>query len=83
GPKLFWISAFFFTQSFITELDPTDKLGLEYEVTLHWSASDIVVPPDDGSSSEGPFLEGARTASQSPPARSSTTFYPKLAPPAT
>ncbi|KAJ1549655.1 hypothetical protein HK405_002771, partial [Cladochytrium tenue] len=44
---------------------PIDELGLEYEVTPHRSASDVVVPPGDGVLVTGLFLEGARWSQDS------------------
>ncbi|KAI8621842.1 dynein heavy chain and region D6 of dynein motor-domain-containing protein [Chytriomyces sp. MP71] len=68
-PKLFWMSGFFFTQSFITAAlqnyarkfsIPIDELGVEFEVMNSLPASSVTAPPENGVYVNGLFLEGAR-----------------------
>lgn len=70
-PKLYWLSGFYFTQSFLSGAlqnfarknnIPIDELGLSFEV-MTMKAESITVGPTDGVYVTGLFLEGARWAS--------------------
>jgi dynein heavy chain len=66
-PVVFWLSGFYFTQSFLTGVTqnyarkykiPIDHLGFEFEVTSF--ERDASSPPKDGAYCRGLFIEGAR-----------------------
>ena len=72
-PKIYWISGFFFTQSFLTGVlqnyarkytIPIDKLSFDfdfYEEPVHFDKlNDIKKGPDDGCLIYGLYLEGCR-----------------------
>ncbi|KAG8578265.1 hypothetical protein GDO81_010436 [Engystomops pustulosus] len=68
-PKVFWISGFYFTQSFLTGAlqnyarkykTPIDLLGLQIQITDHYQVDDINASPSDGIYINGLYMEGAR-----------------------
>ncbi|XP_052058680.1 dynein axonemal heavy chain 3-like isoform X1 [Mytilus californianus] len=66
-PPVFWISGFYFTQSFLTGVlqnyarkykTPIDHLGYEFEVTT--TETSMATKPTNGAYIRGLFMEGAR-----------------------
>lgn len=68
SPNAYWMSGFFFTQSFISATlqnyarkmrIPIDELGIEYEV-IQAQLNEVSAPPEYGVYVHGMYLEGAR-----------------------
>ncbi|XP_008202999.3 dynein heavy chain 3, axonemal [Nasonia vitripennis] len=69
APTVFWISGFFFTQSFLTGVlqnharkhtIPIDHLDFEFEITRYENSEEIKKPPESGVYIRGIYLQGAR-----------------------
>uniref|UniRef100_A0A1I8FV89 DHC_N2 domain-containing protein n=1 Tax=Macrostomum lignano TaxID=282301 RepID=A0A1I8FV89_9PLAT len=83
-PSVFWISGFYFTQSFLsgvlqnfarTKQIPIDHLTLNFLVTKFGPHEDSIEPPPAGAYVKGLFLEGARWCSES---HSLAESHPKI-----
>ncbi|XP_063446016.1 dynein axonemal heavy chain 3-like isoform X5 [Mytilus trossulus] len=68
SPATFWLSGFYFTQSFLTGVSqnyarkytiPIDTIGFEFEIVLEGDV-DTSCKPEDGAYVYGLFIEGAR-----------------------
>ncbi len=68
-PSSFWISGFFFTQSFLTGMKqnyarkyviPIDEIDIDFEIFTSINNHDKDVAPKDGAYIYGLFLEGCR-----------------------
>ncbi|XP_075250490.1 dynein axonemal heavy chain 3-like isoform X2 [Convolutriloba macropyga] len=69
APDCFWLSGFYFTQSFLTGVSqnfarkytiPIDHLGFEFEVTKMETENEVTERAADGAYVRGLFVEGAR-----------------------
>jgi len=69
APPYFWISGFFFTQSFLTGVKQNyarkhviaiDELNFEYKMYDEISPNEVNEKPEDGCYCYGMYLEGAR-----------------------
>jgi len=69
APPVFWVSGFYFTQSFLTGCKqnyarqnklPIDALEFDFEVINDDNDLDLTVPPEYGAHIIGLFLEGCR-----------------------
>lgn len=69
APTSFWLSGFFFTQSFLTGMKqnfarkyviPIDEIDMDFDVFTSANGYDKDVAPKDGAYVYGLFLEGAR-----------------------
>ena len=67
-PAAFWVSGFFFTQSFLTgqlqnyarkTRQPIDTIEFNFQVLTVTNPATVTAPPDDGAHIYGLFLEGA------------------------
>ena len=69
APYCFWLSGFYFPQSFMTAVNqnfarkyqiPIDLIGFKFEITEKEQATDVTEKADDGAFINGLFFEGAR-----------------------
>lgn len=73
APPCFWISGFFFTQSFLTgtkqnyarsHVIAIDEIEYEFEILSDPDKYDLTKPPTDGAYINGLFLEGCRWSAE-------------------